>query len=226
MGWIAAATLATKNRTVWAGVLIGLGAGFETWAVLGLPVLLLSGHWRKTARAVAVAGLVTIALYLPFLIAGPFRMGQVVWNVAPTSLIHSLDPRLTGLPWSGRLAQSAVVVSLGVLAWLGGRRTSAPAVAVWLVPAVIALSKAITEPAGYEWYWLPPQLALLAGAACADGLPRRTLVVVGMAEVVAVTSPLHGWRITIAALVALLIIGCMPTSERMTGRLRTLRSTV
>jgi hypothetical protein len=223
--WIAAAILATKDRSIWAGVLVGLGAGFETWAVLGLPVLLLCGDWRKTARAVAACGVVAGGMYLPFVLAGPFRMGQLVWSVAPTSLVHSLDPRLTGLPWSGRLAQALVVVGLGALAWGGVRRPSSPAVSVWLIPAVIALAKAITEPAAYEWYWLPAQIALLGGVACVDGLSRRLVAVLVLTEGIAVTTPLHAWPITLPALVILVFAGWGPAATRRLNRLRTLRST-
>jgi hypothetical protein len=222
--WIGAAVLATRHRSAWAGALIGLGAGFETWAVLGVPVLLLSGDWRKTARSLAVVAVVVAALYLPFVVAGPFRMGQLAWNVSSNSLVHALDPQLTGLPWSGRLVQSAVVVSLGVLVWIGRRREANPTVAVWLLPAVIALAKAISEPSGYEWYWLPAQIALLAGLGCADGLNPTVIAAAVVAEAVAVTSPLHGWPIALVALAGLLAVSWSPTAERLPGRLRPLRS--
>lgn len=224
--WIAAAVLAAEDRVVWAGLLIGVGAGFETWGVLGVPVLLLSSQWRRRGIGTAVAAVAATALFLPFLIAGPFRMGQLHWNVASTSLVHALDPGLANFPWSARLAQAAIVVAFGGLAWAGTRRSPEPAtVAVWLVPAVIAVAKAVSEAAGYDWYWLPAQLTLLAGLACADGLPRRTLVVTAVAEAVAITSPLQRWQLALAALTGLLLVAWTPADERPSRRVRTLRST-
>jgi hypothetical protein len=213
--WIVAAALATEDRTIWAGVLIGLGAGFETWAVLGVPVLLLAGRVGAVARAVVATVAVAVAMYLPFVIAGPFRMGQAVWGVWSGSLVHAIDPGLTTFPWSARLAQSVIVLGFGTLAWWLARRSPASAVmAVWFVPAIIALAKAITEPSAYDWYWLPVQVALLAGCVCADGLPRRVVVALFVGEAVAVTTTLRVWPIAIVALGGLLVTAWQRHGER------------
>jgi hypothetical protein len=204
--WIAAAAQSTDNRAGRAGILLGLGAGFETWALLGVPVLLLCADWRAAARGVVAAVGVTAATYLPFVIAGPFRMGKATWPVSRASFIHVIAPRLDSFPWSARLLESVVVVGFGVLAcWVARRAAAGTSAAVWLVPTVIALAKAISEPSGYDWYWLPVQLSLLAGCSCADGLTRRAAVAVFVAEAVAVTTPLHVWPIALAALAALLV---------------------
>lgn len=223
--WIAAGVLAGQDRPAWAGALVGLGAGFETWAVLGVPVLLLASRWARRALGVGVAAVVSVAWFVPFIIAGPFRMGQLHWNVAPTSLIHALAPSLTEFPWSARLAQAVVVVALGTLAWAGVRRWSDPAAGVWLVPAVVAVAKALTESAGYEWYWLPAQLTLLVGCACADGLPRRVVAVTVIAELTLITNPLQRWQFALAALTGLLVVTWAPRAARPPRRIRTLRST-
>lgn len=206
--WIAAAVLAVNNRTVWAGLLIGLGAGFETWSLLGVPVLAVSGRLPGIAKGLAAAAAVAVAMYLPFVIAGPFRMGQAVWNVAPGSLVHALDPGLATFPWSARLLQSLAVVLVGTLAWWSARRSpSGAALSVWLVPAALAMAKAISEPSGYDWYWLPAEVALLAGCACADGLSRRAVVATLLAEAVAVSVPLRIWPVGLVALAGLLVAG-------------------
>jgi hypothetical protein len=223
--WIAAGVLAADDRPAWAGALVGLGAGFETWAVLGVPVLLLATRWSRRALAAGVAAMVSAAWFVPFVVAGPFRMGQLHWNVASTSLVHALDPGLTEFPWSARLAQAIVVVSLGSLAWAGIRRWSDPSAGVWLVPAVIAVTKAVTESAGYDWYWLPAQLTLLVGCACADGLPRRVLGVAVIAEVTLITDPLQRWQFAVAVLTALLVVAWAPRGARPPRRIGTLRST-
>jgi hypothetical protein len=206
--WIAAAVLATEDRAVLAGALIGVGAGFETWAVLGVPVLLLSGRLLPAGRAAMAMVGTAAAMYLPFVIAGPFRMGQAVWTVSSASLIHAIDPRLVTFPWSARLAQSVVVVAMGTVAWWVTRRTGAGAVmAVWFVPAVLALVKAISEPSGYDWYWLPVQVVVLAGCACADGLPRRVVAALLATEAVAVTASLRSWPLALVALAGLIVAG-------------------
>jgi hypothetical protein len=216
--WIWAGLLASEDRAAWAGVLIGLGAGFETWAVLGLPVLLLSGRVPAAARGLAAMSGVVAAVYLPFVLAGPFRMGQAVWGVAPGSLVHALDPGLDTFPWSARLLQSLGVVAIGFLAWGASRRSPSTVVlTVWLVPAAIAMAKAISEPGGYDWYWLPAEVALLAGCACADGLPRRVVVATAVAEAVVVSAPLRAWPVALAALAGLLITGRHPGTG---GRVR------
>jgi hypothetical protein len=222
--WVAAAALAQRGRSGWAGVLIGIGAGFETWAVLGIPVLLAGDGWRGRGKGLATAGVVSAGLYLPFVIAGPFRMGQVHWGVARSSLVHAVDPNLTVFVWSDRLAQAAVVVALGAVTAVAVRRSSAPDAVVWLVPAVIALAKAISEASGYDWYWLPAQVALLAGLACGDGLPRRVLAVVAGCELVIVTSSLREWPIALVGLVGVLVVSWLPLDRPRTRRMGTLRS--
>lgn len=201
--WVAGAGIARDDRVLVAGLLIGLAAGFETWAVLGAPVLLLAPTWAARAKAVAALMAVTAATYLPFVLAGPFRMGDATWAVSRHSLIHAIDPNLATFPWTARLVQSVVVVGVGVFGWLLLRHRCGPT-AVWVIPALIAMSKAISEPSGYDWYWLPAQLTLLAGCACLDGLPRRLALAVVVGEVVAVTSPLHAWPIAALSLAGLL----------------------
>jgi hypothetical protein len=222
--WIAAAVLATDDRTVLAGAVIGLGAGFETWAVLGVPVLLLSGRVLTAVRGAAAMVAVAAAIYLPFVIVGPFRMGKAVWGVWSGSLIHALDPALTTFPWSARLAQSAVVVLFGTIAWWVSRRSpNGAAMAVWFVPAIIAMAKAISEPSAYDWYWLPVQVAVLAGCACADGLPRRVVVALIVAEGVAVTTSFRIWPVALVAFAGLLVASWPRRTEqpsRSIGRVR------
>jgi hypothetical protein len=215
--WIAAAALATDDRVVVAGVVIGFAAGFETWSVLGVPVLLLAPTVRSAGIGLAATVGTAAALYLPFVIAGPFRMGQAQWRVASPSLVHALDPALVTFPWSARLVQSVVVVAVGSLAvWAVRRSPHRATIAVWAVPAVIALAKAVTEPSGYDWYWLPAQITLLAGCACLDGLPRPVIAVVVAAEAIAVTTPLHVWPVAVVALIGL--AGVVVASGRRTPR--------
>jgi hypothetical protein len=50
--WVLAAIDARDGRTIRAGILLGLGAGFEVWAVLGAPLLLLApARWRSPRRS-------------------------------------------------------------------------------------------------------------------------------------------------------------------------------
>jgi hypothetical protein len=222
--WIAAAALAYEGKAGWAGTLVGVGAGFETWALLGLPVLLLAADWRRRLLGLGMAVVTAVLLYVPFLLAGPFRMGDLQWGIARHSLIHAIDPTLANFPWSARLAQAVIVVALGTVAWAGIRRDAEPIVAVWLLPAVLAVAKATTEAAGYDWYWLPAQLILLAGCGCVGGLSRQVLGIAVVAEAVVVIGPLQRWQFGVAALVALLLAAWSVTGVAAGRPAWTLRS--
>src|SRR5215218_5452289 len=68
--WVLAAIDARDGRTIRAGILLGLGAGFEVWAVLGAPLLLLAPAGRLALRGFSVQVAITAALFAPFVLAG------------------------------------------------------------------------------------------------------------------------------------------------------------
>src|SRR5690349_8632641 len=75
--WVIAAAEARRGRTVRAAALVALGAGLETWGVLGLAVLTLAPSVRRAGVGLAVASAVLAGLYLPFVAAGHFEMGKL-----------------------------------------------------------------------------------------------------------------------------------------------------
>jgi hypothetical protein len=158
--WVLAAMDARDGRTVRAGALLGLAAGFEVWAVLGAPVLLLAPAARQAARGFAAQVVVTGALFAPFLLAGDFRMFDYSWRVEGWTLVRFLVPAGSEFPWGLRLLQGACALAVGAGLAFALRRTAR---AVWAVPLGIVAVRILLDPTLYSWYWLGLEtLALLA----------------------------------------------------------------
>ena len=169
--WFLAARDARGGRTARAGALVGLSAGFETWGVLGVTVLLLAPRIRSAARAAAVAALVAGALFAPFAVAGDFHMFELHWKTA-----HGLAGALVGLDrpftWRMRLAEAAVVVAAGgVLA----RRIRGAAQSVWLVAATTSLLRLLLDPVRYGYYWDTSLTLVVLGVAPWAAAPRASV---------------------------------------------------
>ena len=150
--WLNAYLDARQGRGARAALLVGASAGLETWGLLGVA-LLLPLRARAAAGAVAVAG----ALYLPFVLAGDFRMGDYRWTVAdgtPVSLLVQGE-----FPWSLRVAQGALALAVGAAVVLAGRRSVAGGVAA--AGAVVAV-RLLLDPERHGWYWIAPQLLAVA----------------------------------------------------------------
>ena len=98
-----------------AGVLLGLAAGFEVWAVLGAVVLLLTPHVRAALKSAAIQGSVSVALFLPFVLAGDFRMFEYRWRVNGDTLLSLVMEPGTEFAWPMRLAQGIAAVLVGAL---------------------------------------------------------------------------------------------------------------
>lgn len=160
--WIAAALLARRERLAWAALLIGLSAGCETWGLLGLPILLLTGDRERRARALGVAVGVVALLYGPFVLFGSFRMFQYTWPVvagSPANLILAAGSPYT---WWMRAAQGAAALTAGSAAALRLRRTP---VAVWTVPLLIVIARLCFEPTLNDWYLIAVEAIALVAAA-------------------------------------------------------------
>jgi hypothetical protein len=220
LSWAVAGECARRSRPWPAGLVLGLAAGWETWAALGVPVLLLAPQLRQVARSGVAAAVVATGIYAPFLIAGPFRMGAVSWRVEPQTLVHQLAPALVGFDWTARLVQATVVVGVAAaVALLARRRPQASGEMVWLLPAVLVLAKITTDPAPRNYYWVPLQAALLLGIASA----RRPNLPVACASAVlllALVMPLQLPALEVAATVALAVgaaIGPAPLRPRTSG---------
>jgi len=163
VSWIAAGRLSRDGRAVAAGAILGLGAGLETWAILGLPVLLLAPSLRRSAAGCTVAILMAALLFLPFVVAGEFNMFDYRWIVGggtPVSLVLEIGTRF---PWALRLVQGGAAVSVGaVVAWR--LRTSLSA--LWAVPLTVVVIRLLLEPTLNMWYTIA--LGMLGLVAAAD----------------------------------------------------------
>src|SRR6266545_2598651 len=106
---------------------------------------------RSSASRAAAAGLVTqssvaFALFLPFVLAGEFRMFDYRWQVNGDTLL-------------------GLFVEPGT-----------PFYAVWLAPLAVVVVRLSLDPVRYPWYWVAPEaLALLGAAELLGGDALRSL---------------------------------------------------
>ena len=191
-----------------AGLAIGVATGWETWAVLGVPVLLAAPTLRQSARAVAMAAACAAATYLPFVVAGPFRMGDMRWAVSSQTLVHALAPGMAHFSWTARFVQAVAAVAVASVAVVVMRRRHASVVTMsWLVPALILLAKLATDPQPRDYYWAPITGALLIGIAAGMTTERRLALLAAPALVVSLVMPLQIWPVELFALTLLLVGG-------------------
>lgn len=143
--WILAAVEARRGRVVRAGLLVGLTAGFETWGILGLAVLVLAP--RAAAVAVATAAL----LFAPFVLAGDFHSTGFQWLVDGRSLLgHLVDPGTT-FGWPLRLLQGGAALAAGGAVARRARRSEH---VVWLAPFVVVAVRLLLDPLDNAYYFL------------------------------------------------------------------------
>lgn len=169
--WLFAARLARRDRAAGAALLLGLSAGFETWGLLGAPVLFLLPRLRSTVLAGCGALAVAATIYLPFALGGDFHMFQLHWGIAGGLEAHIFG---AGRPftWPMRLGEAVVVVSFGsVVALALRRRTGA---VVWIAPAATSLCRLLLDPVRYGYYWDPALVLMLIGLAPVAVAPRAT----------------------------------------------------
>jgi hypothetical protein len=158
--WVLAATDARDGRTIRAGIVVGLAAGFEVWALLGAPLVLLAPGARLIVRGFAVQIAVTVALFAPFVLAGDFRMFDYSWRVEGWTLVRFLVPAGSEFPWGLRVLQGACALGVGAGLAFALRRTER---ALWAVPLGIVAVRMLLDPTLYSWYWLGLEtLTLLA----------------------------------------------------------------
>jgi hypothetical protein len=159
--WLLAARAARRDRVLLAGVLLGVSAGFETWGLLGAPLLLLLPRFRSTVLAGAVALAVAAAIYAPFALGGDFHMFEQHWKITGgvESLLFGEARHFT---WPMRLGEALVVVGAGSALALRLRRY---ALSVWVVPAATSVFRLVLDPVRYGYYWDTALILLLVGTA-------------------------------------------------------------
>jgi hypothetical protein len=160
--WMLAARAAQRDAVLLAGLLIGLSAGFETWGLLGAPVLFLIPSFRRTVAAGGLALVAAAAIYAPFALGGDFHMFDLHW-----ASISGIDARIFGMnspfTWHMRLAEAVLVVGFGSALAIGLRhRTRA---CVWVVPAATSLFRLVLDPIRYPYYWDTGLTLMLLGTA-------------------------------------------------------------
>jgi hypothetical protein len=169
--WVLAGIDSRAGRTMRAGLLLGLAAGLEPWGLLGAPVLLLAPKARRALRGLAVQAGATAALYLPFVVAGDFRMFDYHWKVEGWTLVRVfLDPG-SEFPWAFRLLQGGAALAAGAAVALLMRKSAR---AICAVPLVLVAVRLALDPTLYPWYWVGAEtVIILAVAELATEVPER-----------------------------------------------------
>jgi hypothetical protein len=171
--WVIAGAEARRGKTVRAALIVGLSAGFETWGILGLAVLVLAPNVRAAARSVLLACGVAGLLFLPFVVGGHFAMGGFKWEIMSQSLLGQIFTPGTSFGWPLRVAQGACALGAGVLVARLARRS---AHALWLVPMTVVLVRLLLDPQDHGYYFDGVQgtalVALALVAARGLRLPR------------------------------------------------------
>jgi hypothetical protein len=160
--WVLAGLEAREGRTLRAGTLVGLSAGFELWGLLGVVALVVAPRPRAALMGLATAVCATATLFLPFVLAGEFRMFDYRWQVNGDTLLGLFVAQGTPFTWSMRLCQGIVALGVGVgLAWPLRRTLHA----VWLGPLAVVVVRVALDPVRYPWYWLALETVALLGLA-------------------------------------------------------------
>jgi hypothetical protein len=170
--WLLAARAARGNRVLLAGCLLGASAGFETWGLLGAPVLFLLPTLRRTVAGGVLALVVAASFYVPFALGGDFHMFHLHWAITG-GVPGYLFGRGTTFSWAMRLGEAVVVVGFGSSLALALRRRYA---SVWLVPALTSICRILLDPVRYGYYWDTSLLLLLIGLAPFLASPRPLAV--------------------------------------------------
>lgn len=167
--WMLAARAARRDAMLPAALLLGLSAGFETWGLLGAPILFLLPRFRRTVGAGVLALCVAGAIYAPFALGGDFHMFDLHWGIA-SGLDASLFGQGAPFTWQMRMIEACIVVGFGTALALALRRRTAAA--VWFVPAATSILRLFLDPVRYPYYWDTGLILLLLGTAPWISAPR------------------------------------------------------
>jgi hypothetical protein len=160
--WLLAGAEARRGRTLAAGALVGVAAGWETWGLLGVAVLVVAPRARAALAGGGIATAIAGALFLPFVLAGEFAMGDYAWRIAGSTLPGLVLEPGSAFPWGLRLVQAAAAVAAGAAVAWRLRRTPHAVTASLATVAVVRLA---LDPVFYSWYWVSLLALVLAAAA-------------------------------------------------------------
>ena len=146
--WAIAAQCAREGYFVACGALIGVSAGWETWGVLGAPVIFLAA--RPGFVRAALGGIAALViLYVPFAVFGTFHMFEMSWDVSGKGVVGLLFPDLETFPWSLRLLQAVLALAAGCGMALLARGYAR---GTWLVPFAVLAARDLFDPLQYGYY--------------------------------------------------------------------------
>ncbi|HEX7835782.1 MAG TPA: hypothetical protein VF479_09975, partial [Pseudolysinimonas sp.] len=209
--WIAAGLFARVGRPAAAAAVIASGAGWELWALLGVPLLLLVPRISAVAvlRALAGGAAVLGILFLPFVLAGPIEMFSFAWPIRDSALVHILMPDAVEFTWPMRLAEALIAIGIGIaVAMLIRKRIDA----VWLVPLAVTGGRLLLDPLLTGYYFDAGAILVLVGLGCA--LAHRDLpmliVAIGLING-ALTFRGLGWA---SALILIVMVAAAVVVER------------
>jgi Glycosyltransferase family 87 len=160
--WLLAARSSLQGRSVTGGALIGVATALKLSGALGIALLLLDPSWRRRLGGGALAAVIAVAAYAPFIALGDFQMFSFDWAIRPQSPLGFFIEPESPFTWRLRLVQTAVVLGVSAVLIRAHRKIS-PSLSAWAIPAGIIASRMLTDPLDYHYYWLPMGTVLLLG---------------------------------------------------------------
>jgi hypothetical protein len=200
----------TRERSLLAGVLLGLALATKQWALIAVIPTLLAASGQRV-RLLVAAGALALVLTLPSLVGGSGQFvsmqksavaaeavvtaPNVWWPISTPRTAAEREAASPGFgaripTWLGALTHPLIVLVGIPLGWLFWRRRHAlaPVDALGLF-ALAMLLRCLLDPWNIDYYHAPFLLALLAWEALArDGWPRLTLLA---GALLALTFPSH-----------------------------------
>ncbi|WP_153505691.1 glycosyltransferase family 87 protein [Cumulibacter manganitolerans] len=204
---VAALWAARVDRPVLSGVLVGLAAASKPWALPFVAFALLVPTWRRRALAAGVAGAVTAAAWLPFVIGSPGTTHAMQFKIVNTAMsgLRALGVLASATPPWDRPLQ--ILLGFAVAAFLIHRGR-------WELALLGVMAVRLALDPGTNRYYTA---GLAVGALIADGVGRRglvpwwTLAVLGplhLARLARELNPLHGYLL-VALAVAVVGVGLL-----------------
>ncbi len=215
--WLWSVRLHSAGKSLPAAAVLALAAAVAPWAVLGFPCLLAARDLRRGIGTAALASAMSLAVYVPFIVSGHFRLLRHRWVIDPSTLIHLIDPGAATANWAVRLLQAAVVAGgCAAVAWHARGRPAALAAA----PLAAGLLRIATDPLRFDYYWITvavTTIALIAAAPrCRSRLAVAALVTIAYGSW---TTPILGWTLLGAlTCLAALLLWLRKTPRAASGR--------
>lgn len=189
---VAAVLVATRDRPVWAGMLLGLAVANKQWALVAVGPVLLALPGRR-GRAVLAAGGTAALFTAPFALAGSALQGgashtghifnpwQAWWFLGThsrpvTDVAGHIKAGYRSPPgWIGQIAHPLIVgvtlPSTLLCLWLRRRGARRPAGEALLLLLLLLLLRFMLDPWDISYYALPFLIALVAWEASSVSRP-------------------------------------------------------